>query len=292
MRSFKGAVAVVTGAASGIGQALALRLAREGCVLALADIDEARLAKTAEEARKAGATVSTHKVDVADRLAMTDFRDAVMQQHRRINLLVNNAGVALVGSVEQLSLEEIEWLIGINFWGVVHGVKLFLPFLRQQRDAHIVNLSSIFGVIAPPGQAAYSASKFAVRGFTEALRHELAGSHIQVSSVHPGGIRTRIAASARPAAAIDAREREAMAARFDKLAKTTPEQAAERILRGIKANEKRILIGGDAYLLDRLQRLFPVKYWEIMSRLWVPKEPAPRRGVRLSSRAASGKGKS
>ena len=204
MRALAGTVAVVTGAASGIGRALALRLAQEGCMLALGDVDAAGLAESAAAIRKIGVRVSTHQVDVSDAAAMEAFRDAVLREHERVALLVNNAGVAMIGSAAELSLDDIAWLMGINFWGVVHGVKLFLPVLQQQYDAHIVNLSSIFGIVAPPGQAAYAASKFAVRGFSEALRHELAitGSTVKVSVVHPGGIATPIAANARAAAGV------------------------------------------------------------------------------------------
>ena len=277
MRQLAGTVAVITGAASGIGRALALRLACEGCALALADVDAAALSESAAEARNIGVRVSTHCVDVADRAAMTGFRDAVLSEHGRVQLLVNNAGVALIGTVAELPLEQIEWLIGINFWGVVHGVTLFLPVLRQQPEAHIVNLSSVFGLIAPPGQAAYAASKFAVRGFTESLRHELAGSSVKVSVVHPGGIRTAIAARARAAPGVgDARHRD-LAARFEAVARTTPEQAAERIVQGILRDEKRILIGGDARFLDRVQRLLPASYWRIIGRIWGHDGSAPRR---------------
>jgi short-subunit dehydrogenase len=268
MRSLAGIVAVITGAGSGIGRALALRLARERCVLALADIDAAGLAQTAAEARRAGVTVSTHHVDVSSREAVTAFRDAVVAEHGGVGLLVNNAGVGLIGTVEQVSLDEIAWLLGINFWGVVHGVKLFLPVLRQQPEAHIVNVSSIFGMVAPAGQAAYAASKFAVRGFTEALRYELADTAVKVSTVHPGGIKTAIAANARAAAGVGNFNRSEAVAGFEKMAPTTPEQAAERILRGILRDEKRILIGGDARLLDRLQRLAPVGYGRLLQRVW------------------------
>ncbi len=268
MRELAGKVAVVTGAASGIGRALALRLARERCDLALADLQGGPLAAVAASARQEGVRVSAHPVDVASLEAMTRFRDRVLTEHGRVDLLVNNAGVALIGTVEQVTLDDIAWLMGINFWGVVHGVKLFLPALRQRPEAHIVNLSSIFGIMAPPGQAAYCASKFAVRGFTEALRHELAGSAVVVSAVHPGGIRTPIAANARAAAAIGNSEREALVTRFAQIARTSPEDAAERILRGIKRNEKRILIGGDARFLDHVQRWLPVRYGRVLARLW------------------------
>jgi NAD(P)-dependent dehydrogenase (short-subunit alcohol dehydrogenase family) len=268
MQNLRGVVAVVTGAASGIGRSLAVRLAREGSELALADIDAGGLAETAAAARKTGSRVSTHRVDVSSRDAMTEFRDAVLSEHGRVELLVNNAGVALLGMVAELSLEEIEWLLGVNFWGVVHGVKLFLPALQQRPEAHIVNISSLFGLIAPAGQAPYCASKFAVRGFSEALAHELAGSTVRVSTVHPGGIRTPIAAHARAATGVSNARRDEAVARFAQLARTSADDAAERIVRGILRDEKRILIGGDARFLDRLQRLLPVGYWGVLGRLW------------------------
>ncbi len=277
MRQLAGTVAVITGAASGIGRSLALRLARERCALALADIDAGGLADTAAQARKSGVRVSTHAVDVANRAAMAGFRDAVLSEHKRIQLLVNNAGVALIGTVAELPLEQIEWLMGINFWGVVHGVTLFLPMLRQQPEAHIVNLSSVFGLIAPPGQGAYAASKFAVRGFSEALRHELAGSTIKVSVVHPGGVRTAIAARARAAPAVSEAHRRDLAVRFETVARTTPEQAAERIVQGIRRDEERILIGSDARFLDRVQRLLPASYWRVIGRVWARGQAAAAR---------------
>ena len=266
MRALAGTLAVVTGAASGIGGALALRLARERCDLALADIDAAALAAVATEAGAAGVRVTTHQVDVASRAEMTVFRDAVLTAHGRVDLVINNAGVALIGAVAQLSLDDIDWLMGINFWGVVHGTMLFLPHLRERPEAHIVNLSSIFGIIAPPGQSAYCASKFAVRGFSEALRHELAESSVKLSVVHPGGIRTAIAEKARPAAGVGEKQRRQLLARFEAMARTSPEAAAERIVQGILRDEPRILIGGDARFLDRVQRLFPRRYWQVLGR--------------------------
>jgi len=275
MRALAGTVAVVTGAASGIGRALALRLAQEGCMLALGDVDGAGLAESAAAIRQIGVRVSTHQVDVSDAAAMEEFRDAVLREHGRVALLVNNAGVAMIGSVAELSLDDFAWLMGINFWGMVHGVKLFLPVLQQQYDAHIVNLSSIFGIVAPPGQSAYAASKFAVRGFSEALRHELAaaGSKVKLSVVHPGGTRTQIAANARAAIGISNARRSQGIARFDTMARTTAEAAAERIVRGILKDEKRILIGGDARFLDIVQRLFPATYWRIAGRNFSPRRP-------------------
>jgi NAD(P)-dependent dehydrogenase (short-subunit alcohol dehydrogenase family) len=181
-------------------------------------------------------------------------------------LLINNAGVALLGDFQEVSLEDFRWLMEINFWGTVYGVKYFLPLLKREPRAHIVNLSSVFGIIAPAGQAAYSASKFAVRGFTEALRHELEGSNIGVSCVHPGGIRTPIARHARLGAATPAAKREESIARFERLARTPPEKAAGVILRGVERRSSRILIGADAYVIDTLQRLRPATYWRSLAR--------------------------
>jgi short-subunit dehydrogenase len=182
-------------------------------------------------------------------------------------VLINNAGVALCGDVEEISLSDIEWLMGINFWGMVYGVKYFLPILKQQKKAYIVNLSSVLGIIAPPGEAAYSASKFAVRGFTEALRHELRGTSVQVSSVHPGAVRTGIARNSKIGEGTDARKREQEAAKFDFLARTTPERAADRIVSGMLKGQSRILVGSDASQLDLIQRFLPERYWRIMGPL-------------------------
>lgn len=265
----EGGVAVITGAGSGIGRALAARLAREKMSLALADIDAAGLEETIRSLGPASpsAAISTHKVDVSDAVQVERFASEVIDRHRRVTLLINNAGVAMAGTIEELSLAEIDWLIRINFWGVVHGVKIFLPVLRREPRAHIVNVSSIYGIISPAGQSAYCASKFAVRGFTEVLMHELEGSSITVSCVHPGGIRTAIAQRARIAAAVkDPSQREIAIAAFNRVSRTTPETAAERIVEGIERSEPRILIGSDAIQIDRMQRLMPVRYWRIMKK--------------------------
>jgi NAD(P)-dependent dehydrogenase (short-subunit alcohol dehydrogenase family) len=268
--NLKGGVAVVTGAASGIGRALAHRLATEKMSLALADVDDAGLEKTAREiAERTGEKkfrVSTHLVDVSDARQMEHFASEVVQQHERVTLLINNAGVALYGFFEEITIADFEWLVGINFWGVVYGVRNFLPVLRRQPRAHIVNVSSIYGIIAPSGQSAYCASKFAVRGFTEALRHELEGTSVGVSCVHPGGIRTPIAKNARVGAGVHPSIRELNLARFDRHAITSPEAAADRIVRGVKRNDPRILVGPDAIRLDRLQRLLPIRYWNMLLR--------------------------
>jgi short-subunit dehydrogenase len=257
-----GGVAVITGAGSGIGRALAHHLAREKMSLALADVDSAGLTETVEQLGGAGASLSCHLVDVADRARMERFAAEVVERHGRVTLLMNVAGVAMHGTFEQLSLEEFDWLMKINFYGVLYGVSNFLPVLRKQERAHIVNVSSIYGIIAPAGQTAYCASKFAVRGFTEALMHELEGTSVSVSCVHPGGIRTPIAKRARVGAKSDPKARNVTLAMFDEVAVTAPEQAAARIVEGVKANEPRIIVGADAVRLDRMQRLMPVGYWK------------------------------
>ena len=261
-----GGVAVITGAGSGIGRALARRLALEKMSLALADVDVNGLQGTAEQlvSEKNKIAVSTHVVDVSNARRMEEFASEVAQRHGRATLLINNAGVALIGNIDEVSVADIEWLMGINFWGVVYGVKNFLPILKRQPRAHIVNISSIFGIVAPAGQSAYCASKFAVRGFTEVLLHELAGTQVGVSCVHPGGIRTNVVAHARLGERVPTSIREMTLAYFDRVAVTTPEQAADRIVRGVRRNEPRIIIGDDAIRLDRLQRLLPVRYWQTL----------------------------
>ena len=262
-----GGVAVLTGAASGIGRALAQQLARERMSLALCDIHAERLEESAAGAREiagaSGRLITTHVVDVGGETQMQAFAEAAVAAHGRVTLLINNAGVALHGRFEEFSLQDFHWLMQINFWGVVNGTKAFLPVLRREPRAHIVNLSSIFGIIAPAGQTAYSASKFAVRGFTEALRHELAGSNVGVSCVHPGGIRTRIAMDGRIGAG-SSENKEHYAAAFAKLAKHSPESAAAKIVAGVKRNKPRILIGYEAYALDAVQRAFPARYWQLL----------------------------
>jgi NAD(P)-dependent dehydrogenase (short-subunit alcohol dehydrogenase family) len=263
-------VAVVTGAASGIGRALAVRLAQEGASLAVADIKAAELDETVEMLGRVGGSndkVSAHIVDVSDKRRVAEFAREVVEAHGRAHLLVNNAGVGLFGMAEQISIEDIEWLMGINFWGVVYGVKHFLPILRRQPQGHIVNISSVFGIIGPVGHSAYAASKFAVRGFTEALRHELAGGPVKVSVVHPGGVKTNIANNARPGAGATPAAVERERAIFNMAARTSPEAAAERIVRGVMRDEERILVGADAWMLDRIQRLAPVKYWKLLGKM-------------------------
>ena len=261
--------AAVTGAASGIGRALAIELSARGCDLALADRDEAGLqAVAAEIARTTSRKVSVHRVDIGERSEIAEFAAAAIAAHPSLNILVNNAGVALLGQFNEIDQAEIEWLFNINFWGVVHSTRAFLSHLATRPEAHIVNVSSIYGIIAPPGQTAYSSAKFAVRGFSESLRHELqaASSPVRLSVVHPGGVSTNIVRNMRMGAGLTDNERRALAIEwFDQIARTTPKDAALRIIRGIENNEPRILIGGDARFMDLLQRLRPATYWRVMA---------------------------
>ena len=269
MTAIKGAAAAVTGAAGGIGRALALELAARGCDLALADRDEAGLqAVAAEIARDPRRKVTTHRVDVGEPEEIAEFAQAATAAHPALNIVINNAGVALLGQFSEIDQAQMDWLFNINFWGVVHTTRAFLPHLSRQHEAHIANLSSLFGIIAPPGQTAYAASKFAVRGFSESLRHELrmAGSPVRLSVVHPGGISTDIARNARTGVAVTDNARRAQAIeRFDAVARTTPKAAALRIIEGIEKNRPRILIGADARIIDLLQRLRPARYWSLLA---------------------------
>lgn len=270
MTAIKGSAAAITGAASGIGRALALELAAGGCHVAIADRDEAGLAAVAAELATRGRKVTTHRVDVSDPAQIQAFAQAATSAHPGLNIVVNNAGVALLGQFNEIDQAQFEWLMNINFWGVVHGTRAFLPHLERQPAAHIVNISSIFGIIAPSGQTAYCASKFAVRGFSESLRHEfwLNNSPVQLTVVHPGGIKTNIVRNMRTGAAItDNARRVESIERFDtEFAKTTSEVAAQTIIRGIEKNAPRVLIGNDAKFMDLLQRFRPGKYFKVMQR--------------------------
>ncbi len=261
-------VAVITGAASGIGRALAMRFAREGIAgIAISDVNENGLKETAALVEAFGVPVSTHAFDVSDREAVTQFATDVLAKHGRVTHLINNAGVGLIGTFEHLTIEDFEWLMGINFWGVVYCTKAFLPTLLQQESAHIVNVSSVFGLIAPAEQTAYTASKFAVRGFTESLRHELAATNIAVACVHPGGIKTNIVRNSRVGSDTPAEWKHQGVKFFEKVARTSAEEAAEVIVRGIKKKNPRILIGKDAVAISFFSRLFPKKYLSVIERL-------------------------
>ena len=261
MKDFRNKVAAITGAGSGMGRALAVELAARGCAVAIADIGVAALNETQSLLQSASVEVSSHVVDVADRAAMEQFAAEVVRIHGKVNLVFNNAGVSVTNSVEKLSYDDFEWLMNINFWGVVHGTKAFLPYLRQVDEAHIINTSSIFGVVAFPSQSAYNASKFAVRGFTEALRQELADTHIGVSCVQPGGVKTNIVKTSRYYAVDnEAPTKDELTKTFEELAALTPRDAAMQILRGVEGNRGRVLVGRDAKLLACVQRLFPESY--------------------------------
>ncbi|MDT7676337.1 MAG: hypothetical protein QOD82_4239 [Pseudonocardiales bacterium] len=259
MKNFTDRVAVITGAGSGIGRALALDLAGRGARLALSDVDEVAVADTAARCEKLGVQARGYQLDVSDRAAMTAHADQVVAEFGRVNLVVNNAGVALMATVEDMSYEDFDWIVGINFWGVVHGTKAFLPHLIASGDGHLVNISSVFGFVGVPTQSAYNATKFAVRGFTEALRQEmlLEKRRVGVSCVHPGGIRTNIARDARAPENSTSQQR---ANDFSRIARTTPEQAAKTILRGVERKRARILIGPDAYVFDAAPRLLGSGY--------------------------------
>jgi short-subunit dehydrogenase len=270
MTAISGSAAAVTGAASGIGRALALELAARGCDVAVADLDEGGLASVADEIKRTHQRkVSVHRLDVSAPEQVDAFAKAAITAHPGLNIVVNNAGVALFGQFHEIDQTQMQWLMNINFWGVVHGSRAFLPYLQARGEAHIVNVSSIFGIIAPAGQTAYCAAKFAVRGFSEALRHELQmnQSKVRLSVVHPGGVATSIASNARMGIGVtDNLRRTESIDRFAQMAKTTPLGAAQRIIRGIEKNEPRILIGGDARFLDLLQRFKPATYWPVLAR--------------------------
>ena len=272
----RGGVAVITGAAGGIGAALALQLAARGCHLALADVNAVGLEAVAQQARERGVTVSTLVLDMARPESAEALLADVMARHGQATILVNNAGVALGGTFEQVAAADFDWLMSINFSAVVRLTRAFLPLLKQADAAQIVNISSIFGIIAPPGQTAYCAAKFAVRGFSEALRHELETSRstVGMTLVHPGGVRTGIAASARLPASATAAEREVHRDNARRALRLSPEAAAGRILQAIQQREARVLVGQDAVAAAWVQRLFPVTFWK-----WVARGLA-RQGVR------------
>lgn len=264
----KDSVAVVTGAASGIGQALAIRFASEGVAgVAISDVNAEGLEATRVAIEKVGVPVSVHITDVSKLDQVQQLADNVIAKHGRVTHLLNNAGVGLIGTFEQISLADFEWLMGINFWGVIYGCKVFLPLLKQQESAHIINISSVFGFIAPEEQTAYCSAKFGVRGFTESLRHELAETNVAVSCVHPGGILTNIVRNSRVGEGTPEEWKQQGTKLFDRVAKTTSETAAQVIIDGVKANNPRILIGKDAKAISIISRMFPKRYLSILERL-------------------------
>jgi NAD(P)-dependent dehydrogenase (short-subunit alcohol dehydrogenase family) len=272
--------AVLTGAASGIGRAIAISLARRGCNLALADVNDAGLSETARLAQSArteppnspapatAVRITQHHLDVADRLSIAAFPQAVLAAHPGVDILINNAGVALGGTFEVVTEEDFEWLFAINFWGVVRMTRAFLPLLQKSEDARLVNLSSVFGLISPPGQTAYSASKFAVRGFSNSLRHELEGSHVGVTVVHPGGVATSIAENARVPKDMPPEEIARRRAVAKKGLRMPPAEAGEIIVKGIERRSPRVLVGNDAKLLAFVERLAPKSYYKVLGRLF------------------------
>ena len=269
MKDFQNKVAVITGAGSGIGRALARDLAAAGARLALSDVNQVGLQETADSLGLGSDRLITEAFDVADRGAFYAFAERVTGHFGAAHLVFNNAGVALGATVEEMSYEDFEWLMGINFWGVVHGTKAFLPHLKAAGEGHIVNVSSVFGLIGVPTQSAYNASKFAVRGFTEALRQELEmeGGRVSCTSVHPGGIKTNIARNARMGAGVEkitGGDVDKARRDFEKMFRTTPEEASQTILKGVKGNKRRVLIGSDARAIDSMQRLMPTAYQRIM----------------------------
>jgi NAD(P)-dependent dehydrogenase (short-subunit alcohol dehydrogenase family) len=259
MKDFKGRVAAITGAGSGIGRALANELARRGAHLALSDIDDAGLAETVSQCEGFGVKITSQHIDVADRAAVYAWADEVVADHGEINLVVNNAGVALGATIESMSYEDFEWLMNINLWGVVYGTKAFLPYLKASGEGHIVNLSSVFGLISVPSQSAYNAAKFAVRGFTDTLRMELEieGAPVSVTTVHPGGIKTNIAKNARMDVSVTDMAGDPEKARLDmeRVFITSPQKAARQILAAVQRDRRRALIGPDAKVIDFISRL-------------------------------------
>ena len=270
MQEFHGRVAAITGAGSGIGQALALRLAGHGCALAISDIDEGGLSETARLVEAIGATVTTEKLDVADRDAMHTWADQVVGDHGKVNLIVNNAGVALGATVDGMSYEDFDWLMGINFNGVVHGTKAFLPHLKAAGEGHVVNISSVFGLLGIPSQSAYNAAKFAVRGFTEALRIELDIENCGVSAttIHPGGIKTNIAKNARIDASVMDIGQDPQDAKqsFENLFITSPKRAAMAIVKAVQKDKRRAMIGPDAHVINLAAKLPPSVYQRVIGR--------------------------
>lgn len=284
MQDFKNKVAAITGAASGMGRTLAVELARRGCHLALSDVNEADLAKTAELAAKHGVKVTIAKLDVARRDAVFAWADQVAREHGKVNLVFNNAGVALSAPSDSVSITDFEWIMGINFWGVIHGTQAFMPHLKASGEGHVINTSSLFGLMAVPTQGTYNASKFAVRGYTEALRMELEmqGACVSATCVHPGGIATNIAMAGKIDPAMEKLtgvNAEAQKRRANKLINvTTAESAALQILAGVEKNARRVLVGPDAKRLDKMVRLLGSWYQHLvmrqLKRMNKPRQPA------------------
>lgn len=267
MRELTDKVVVVTGAGSGIGRETALAFAKKGCPLALCDIDVATMDETAKLVIDGGGQATTHRVDVADSAQVAAFADEVVRAHGAVHVLINNAGVTIMSSFEEHSLEDIDWIFGVNLWGVVYCCKAFLPHLVRAGEGHIVNLSSVFGIIAPPLQTTYCATKFAVRGFSESLRAELAEKNIGVTSVHPGTIQTNIVRDARIQSSAGGEDMRSRTMRtFDRWG-TSPTVVANRIVRAVEHNSPRVLVTGEARLADALKRLMPATTDGLVARM-------------------------
>jgi len=265
MKKLNNKVAAVTGAGSGIGQALAINLAKKGCHLALSDIDKKGLTETIKLLKPYKIKVTQQTLDVSDKKAVYGWADQVVEDHGQVNLIFNNAGVALSGTVDSLSLEDYEWVMNINFWGVVYGTKAFLPHLERSGEGHVVNISSVFGITSQPLMSGYNASKFAVRGFTESLRQdlEITNSNVSTTCIHPGGIKTNIAKCARMNSSVEkitGTTKEKSLVEFERMFLHTADSAAKTILKGVCKNERRVLIGLDARVLDGVARVFPTGY--------------------------------
>ena len=267
MKNFKNKVAAITGAGSGMGQQLAILLAKAGCHVSISDVNEKGLAETVELVKPYNVRVTSKKVNVAKLEEVRAWAEETVQNHGSVNMIFNNAGVALGSTVEGSTYEDLEWIMGINYWGVVYGTKEFLTYLKKTGEGHIINTSSLFGLTAQPTQSAYNSTKFAVRGFTESLRQELdiENSGVSALSVHPGGIRTNIANDARMSDSIKSMgmNPEKSAKAFNKLLRMPADEAAQQILDAVLKNKRRLLIGNDAKTLDLVQRILPTGYQRI-----------------------------
>ena len=268
MKTLNDKVVVITGAGSGMGREMALIAARQGALLAVSDWNEQGLAETVDLLKAAGAReLRSDVVDVSDRAAVAEHAQAVVEQFGRVNVVVNNAGVTVTGDFEEMSYEDFDWIVGVNFMGVVNGTKEFLPHLIASGDGALVNISSLFGLISMPGQTAYNATKYAVRGFSEALREEMLinGHQVSVTCVHPGGIKTGIARNGRKTASQDA---ESIDSFFEKkLARMTAEKAAEIIIKGTLAGKARVLVGIDAHAMHHFAKLTGSRYQDVVAKL-------------------------
>lgn len=267
MKDLKGKVAAVTGAASGIGRCLAINLADAGCSVAMADVDAKGLEETAKMMEGKNVLVTSHVVDVSDREQVYGFAEEVVERHGKVNMIINNAGVSVSSALEDVTYEDLEWIIGINLWGVIYGTKAFLPYLKEQPEGHIVNISSVHGIFTNPRVGSYCTSKFAVRGFTQTLRQELRGSTVGVSCVHPGGIKSDIVRSTRFYESAELkRSHEEASEMFDKyIVWTSADKAARTIIAGVRKNKRRILVGPDAHIYAFLERMFPNSFQALMA---------------------------